>query len=186
MPTFRPSAFGFLAFRSGRNALFQAVRLAMGDASDILQPLPDVVRAEDLGHLRGAFGLVVPCRRRAVRSLGRRSSATLSNCPKDFPDWQAADSVGFCFCPGIVVIRTRVVRILSVVEGKSLERLSHVDLERLVLAGGVRSIRTRSEEPDLPVHNLGPIALARVILRLVLAGGQPSFDVNLAALAELS
>jgi hypothetical protein len=47
------------------------------------------------------------------------------------------------------------------------------------------AISAPSEKPDLPGHNLGPIALPRAILRLVLTGRPPSLDIDLAAFAEI-
>jgi len=41
-----------------------------------------------------------------------------------------------------------------------------------------------AEKPDLTGHDVSPISLPASVLRLVLAGSQPSFDVDLSAFAE--
>ncbi|HKN00748.1 MAG TPA: hypothetical protein VJX23_09555 [Candidatus Binataceae bacterium] len=42
--------------------------------------------------------------------------------------------------------------------------------------------RSIAEQAELPSHDLGPVALAAAVLRFVLAGSQPTFDIDLTAL----
>src|ERR1700736_2584688 len=60
-------------------------------------------------------------------------------------------------------------------------------LERDVVGSfslGRVTIRAVADQTKLPRHDLGPVAFAASVLRFVLAGSEPSFDVNLTAFAQ--
>ena len=76
------------------------------------------------------------------------------------------------------------------VEGEPLARLPHVGLrpEGDVFGSfrrfGLGRVGAIAKHAELPRDNLGAEPLAAAVLRFVLAGGQPAFDVNLTALAQ--
>src|SRR5271163_4936396 len=71
--------------------------------------------------------------------------------------------------------------------GEPLSRLSRVaaKLKGDVVGSFSRGrIRALAKKADLTGHDFGPVALAAAVLRFVLAGSEPTFDVNLAAFAQ--
>jgi hypothetical protein len=71
--------------------------------------------------------------------------------------------------------------------GEPLSRLSRIEVK---LKGDVvgsfsrERIRALGEKADLTGHDFGPVALAAAVLGFVLAGSQPTLDVNLTAFAQ--
>jgi hypothetical protein len=71
--------------------------------------------------------------------------------------------------------------------GEPLSRLSRLaaKLKGDVVGSFSRGrIRALAEKADLTGHDFGPVALATAVLRFVLAGSQPTFDIDLPAFAQ--
>src|SRR5258708_4796516 len=60
-------------------------------------------------------------------------------------------------------------------------------LERDVVGSfslGRVAVRAVAEQTELPRHDFSPVAFAASVLRFVMAGSEPSFDINLTAFAQ--
>src|SRR5579863_677517 len=71
--------------------------------------------------------------------------------------------------------------------GEPLLRLSRVAAKLkgdVVRSFSRRRIRALAEKADLTGDDFGAVALARSVLRFVLAGSQPTFDIDLPAFAQ--